>query len=100
MYHTLYETFAAVDEIYDRSFKFHAAVTALWGDLAVSLAESKVRVSYIFASRAKVSEAARFLMKRNARVVLVILMHKQMTIKVIIIIREIERMIMILVTRR
>lgn len=42
MYHTLYETFAAVDEIYDRGFKFHSAVTALWGDLAVSLAEDKV----------------------------------------------------------
>lgn len=42
MYHTLYETFAAVDEIYDRGFKFHSAITALWGDLAVSLAEDKV----------------------------------------------------------
>lgn len=42
MYHTVYETFALVDEIYDRGFKYHSAVTALWGDLAVKLAESKV----------------------------------------------------------
>ncbi|XP_042229447.1 N-acetylated-alpha-linked acidic dipeptidase 2-like [Homarus americanus] len=42
MYHTLYETFALVDEIYDKGFYFHSAVTALWGDLAVVLAESKI----------------------------------------------------------
>lgn len=42
MYHTLYETFALVDEIYDKGFKYHSAVTALWGDLAIKLAESKV----------------------------------------------------------
>ncbi|XP_069168816.1 putative N-acetylated-alpha-linked acidic dipeptidase [Procambarus clarkii] len=42
MYHTLYETFAVVDEIYDKGFHFHSAVAAMWGDLAVVLSESKV----------------------------------------------------------
>ncbi|XP_066938487.1 putative N-acetylated-alpha-linked acidic dipeptidase isoform X1 [Macrobrachium rosenbergii] len=42
LYHTLYETFAAVDEIYDRGFLYHKAVTALWGDVAVVLSESKI----------------------------------------------------------
>ncbi|XP_045102094.1 putative N-acetylated-alpha-linked acidic dipeptidase isoform X2 [Portunus trituberculatus] len=42
LYHTVYETFALVDEIYDRGFKYHSAVTALWGDLAIKLAESKI----------------------------------------------------------
>ncbi|XP_068200575.1 putative N-acetylated-alpha-linked acidic dipeptidase [Palaemon carinicauda] len=42
MYHTLYETFALVDEIYDRGFLYHKAVTALWGDVAIVLLESKI----------------------------------------------------------
>ncbi|XP_064116822.1 LOW QUALITY PROTEIN: N-acetylated-alpha-linked acidic dipeptidase 2-like [Macrobrachium nipponense] len=42
MYHTLYETFALVDEIYDRGFLYHKAVTALWGDVAMVLSESKI----------------------------------------------------------
>lgn len=52
MYHTLYETFELVDEIYDQGFHFHAAVAALWGDLAVVLAESLVTAAskYLFFS--------------------------------------------------
>lgn len=42
MYHTLYETFALVDEIYDQGFHYHKAVTALWGDVAVVLSDSKI----------------------------------------------------------
>ncbi|CAL4210621.1 unnamed protein product, partial [Meganyctiphanes norvegica] len=42
MYHTLYETFELVDELYDRGFHFHKATTALWGYLAVNIADSLV----------------------------------------------------------
>ncbi|XP_047486608.1 putative N-acetylated-alpha-linked acidic dipeptidase [Penaeus chinensis] len=41
-YHTLYETFALVDEIYDRGFHFHKAVTALWGHITLRLSEPKI----------------------------------------------------------
>lgn len=62
-YHTLYETFALVDEIYDRGFKYHSAVASLWGDLAVHLAEAKiipysldVYVDFISRSRQTIQE--------------------------------------------
>ncbi|KAK4318413.1 hypothetical protein Pmani_010582 [Petrolisthes manimaculis] len=42
MYHTLYETFALVDEIYDQGFHFHTAVTALWGHLALVFSDSQL----------------------------------------------------------
>ncbi|KAK7082545.1 N-acetylated-alpha-linked acidic dipeptidase 2 [Halocaridina rubra] len=42
MYHTLYETFELVDEIYDQGFEFHKAVTVLWGDLAVVFSEMDI----------------------------------------------------------
>ncbi|XP_071551849.1 N-acetylated-alpha-linked acidic dipeptidase 2-like isoform X3 [Panulirus ornatus] len=42
LYHTLYETFALVDEIYDSGFRFHKAVAVLWGNIGVNLADSEV----------------------------------------------------------
>lgn len=41
-YHTLYETFSLVDEIYDRGFHFHKAVTDLWGFVALRLSEPEI----------------------------------------------------------
>ena len=42
MYHTLYETFALVDEFYDHLFHFHGAITQMWADIAVTLADAQV----------------------------------------------------------
>lgn len=42
LYHTLYETFALVDELYDRGFLFHKAVAGLWGQVAVTLADQQI----------------------------------------------------------
>ena len=42
LYHTLYETFALVDELYDQGFLFHKAITEMWTNLAVHLAEAEV----------------------------------------------------------
>ena len=47
LYHTLYETFALVDELYDRGFLFHKAITEIWIDLAVFLAESLVSLNNV-----------------------------------------------------
>lgn len=43
LYHTLYETFAAVDELFDQGFGFHAAITQLWAVIAVDLADAQVQ---------------------------------------------------------
>lgn len=43
LYHTLYETFALVDELYDAGFGFQAALTRLWAIMAVDLADTQVR---------------------------------------------------------
>ncbi|XP_042894430.1 putative N-acetylated-alpha-linked acidic dipeptidase isoform X2 [Penaeus japonicus] len=42
LYHTLYETFALVDELYDKGFGFQAALTRLWAIMAVDLADTQV----------------------------------------------------------
>ncbi|XP_042226493.1 putative N-acetylated-alpha-linked acidic dipeptidase isoform X1 [Homarus americanus] len=42
LYHTLYETFAAADELYDRGFNFQAAVTQMWAVMAVNLADAQL----------------------------------------------------------
>lgn len=42
LYHTLYETFALVDELYDIGFNFHAAMAKLWAILAVDIADAQV----------------------------------------------------------
>ncbi|KAF2361473.1 PA domain, partial [Trinorchestia longiramus] len=42
LYHTVYETFELVDELYDRGFLFHAATTAVWAKLTVALATEMV----------------------------------------------------------
>lgn len=42
LYHTLYETFALVDELYDIGFSFHAAMAKLWAILAVDIADAQV----------------------------------------------------------
>lgn len=42
LYHTLYETFELMDELYDRGFKFFSAITTLWSILAVDVAESQL----------------------------------------------------------
>lgn len=42
LYHTLYETFALVDELYDVGFNFHAALAKLWAILAVDIADAQV----------------------------------------------------------
>ncbi|XP_050737432.1 N-acetylated-alpha-linked acidic dipeptidase 2-like isoform X1 [Eriocheir sinensis] len=42
LYHTLYETFAAVDELFDQGFYFHAALTQLWAVVAVDLADAQM----------------------------------------------------------
>lgn len=44
LYHTLYETFALVDELYDKGFGFQAALTRLWAIMAVDLADTQVRI--------------------------------------------------------
>lgn len=43
LYHTLYETFALVAELYDAGFGFQAALTRLWAIMAVDLADTQVR---------------------------------------------------------
>ena len=42
LYHTLYETFAHVDENLDQGFYFHAATVAVWALLTVELADAQV----------------------------------------------------------
>ena len=42
LYHSLYDTFELVDELYDRGFHFHEAVTKIWANMAVNLAHSPV----------------------------------------------------------
>ncbi|KAL7639055.1 UNVERIFIED_CONTAM: hypothetical protein RMT77_010589 [Armadillidium vulgare] len=42
LYHTLYETFYLVSELYDKGFHFHASITQLWGLIAVYIAEAEV----------------------------------------------------------
>ncbi|XP_047497412.1 N-acetylated-alpha-linked acidic dipeptidase 2-like isoform X1 [Penaeus chinensis] len=42
LYHTLYETFALVGELYDAGFSFQAALTRLWAIMAVDLADTQV----------------------------------------------------------
>ncbi|ROT78135.1 hypothetical protein C7M84_003149 [Penaeus vannamei] len=42
LYHTLYETFALVDELYDIGFNFHAAMAKLWAILAVDIADAQL----------------------------------------------------------
>ncbi|KAF2350347.1 PA domain, partial [Trinorchestia longiramus] len=42
LYHSLYETFALVDELYDQDFLFQSAVTKLWAIVAVSLSDPQV----------------------------------------------------------
>lgn len=40
LYHSVYETFYAVDELLDPGFKYHLAITQLWGKTALSLADA------------------------------------------------------------
>ncbi len=46
LYHTLYETFALVDELYDPGFIFHAALTQLFAVMAVDLADAQVQCCF------------------------------------------------------
>ena len=43
VYHSLYETFELVDEIYDPGFIFQAATVKIWAGMAMALAEEVVR---------------------------------------------------------
>lgn len=45
LYHSLYETFAAIDELFDQGFFFHAAITQMWAVMAVDLADAQVQYS-------------------------------------------------------
>ncbi|XP_048259315.1 N-acetylated-alpha-linked acidic dipeptidase 2-like [Haliotis rufescens] len=42
LYHSVYETFYAMEKFYDPDFKIHACVTSLWVELARSLSDSLV----------------------------------------------------------
>ncbi|XP_067682575.1 N-acetylated-alpha-linked acidic dipeptidase 2-like [Haliotis asinina] len=42
LYHSVYETFYAMEKFYDPDFKIHASVTSLWVELARSLADALV----------------------------------------------------------
>ncbi|XP_042870253.1 N-acetylated-alpha-linked acidic dipeptidase 2-like [Penaeus japonicus] len=64
LYHTLYETFALVDEIYDRGFHFHKAVTALWGNIALRLSEAKILPFSLDAYATFISRASDDILKK------------------------------------
>ena len=42
LYHTLYDTFAHMDEHLDQGFYFHAATAAVWAQLTVQVADAQV----------------------------------------------------------
>ncbi|KAF2349679.1 Transferrin receptor-like dimerization domain [Trinorchestia longiramus] len=42
LYHTLYETFALVDQLYDQNFSFHSSITKLWGQITVEFSDAIV----------------------------------------------------------
>lgn len=47
LYHTLYETFELVDELFDIGFAFNTAVTQMWALMAVDLADIKVTTTAV-----------------------------------------------------
>ncbi|XP_074651751.1 N-acetylated-alpha-linked acidic dipeptidase 2-like isoform X2 [Tubulanus polymorphus] len=42
LYHSVYETFSLMNDIIDPTFKYHAAVTQYWGEVARSIADTYI----------------------------------------------------------
>ena len=59
LYHTLYETYYLVDQLYDRGFKFHRSVAQLFGVIGVYLADQEVRFC-AYTSNGKVRSMVRY----------------------------------------